>query len=142
MAISDHDGEIKMKRVLGLPPNPLDSEEDWMRGTSYMCENDHGVPVSEELSFEEVTVRCVTLNTLMERLGLVSFDSIDYMQIDVEGHELYILENYNFKACPAMIKIEHAHMEANFRKPEDIIKILEDNKYMTFMEKEDIYGIR
>ena len=154
MAVSDHDGETQMKKVLGLPPKPLDSEDDWVRGTSNVCEKKHGVPDSEDLSFEEFTVKCVTLTTLIERMlpfslpgsrwarrGLIDFDSIDYMQIDAEGHELYILENYDFRICPTMIKIEHAHMEANFREPEDIVKILKHHKYMTFMEEKDVYGI-
>jgi FkbM family methyltransferase len=139
MAISDHDGETQMKRVLDLPPEPLGSENDWMRGTSYVCEKERSwVPDCEKLSFEEFTVRCITLNTLIEKLDL---DSIDYMQIDAEGHELCILENYDFRVCPAMIKIEHAHARANLREPEDIEKILEHHKYMTFMEERDVYGI-
>ena len=63
------------------------------------------------------------------------------MQIDAEGHELCILENYDFRVCPAMIKIEHVHVRANLREPEDIEKILEHHKYMTFMEERDVYGI-
>jgi len=149
MAVSDNDGELKMKKILGhknsgLVDSPIkEGDVSWYRGTSYVDFANvegirYGVPDNEYLSFESITVKCVTLNTLVEMLDL---DSIDYMQIDVEGHELHILENYNFKIRPTMIKIEHKHTEANGKTPEDILNILKKHKYHTFKEKEDIYGI-
>ena len=149
MAVSDNDGELKMKKILGhknsgLVDSPIkEGDVSWYRGTSYVDFANvegirYGVPDNEYLSFESITVKCVTLNTLVEMLDL---DSIDYMQIDVEGHELHILENYNFKIRPTKIKIEHKHTEANGKTPEDILNILKKHKYHTFKEKEDIYGI-
>jgi FkbM family methyltransferase len=150
MAVSDHDGELQMRKILGhehlgLVDSPTCSdnfESIWFRGTSYVdlssTGEKYGIPNNEHLSFEDITVKCIKLNTLIEKLEI---DNIDFMQIDVEGHELHILENYDFRIRPMIIKVEHEHMAANGRDLKDIVELLKENKYKTFVEEKDVYGI-
>jgi len=159
MAISDHDGELQMRKIVGheylgligsvesrcLVSTPVGSEafeKVWFKGTSYVdlskTGESYGIPADGRLSFEEITVKCMKLNTLIETFDI---HDIDLMQIDVEGHELHILESYDFRIHPMIVKVEHEHMSANGRDLKDIVKLLENNKYQTFVEEKDVYGI-
>jgi FkbM family methyltransferase len=159
MAISDHDGELQMRKIVGheylgltdsvescgLVSTPVGSEafeKVWFKGTSYVdlskTGGSNGTPADDRLSFEEITVKCMKLSSLMQRFEI---HSLDLMQIDVEGHELHILESYDFRIHPMVVKVEHEHMPANGRDLKDIVKLLENNKYHTFVEEKDIYGI-
>ena len=67
---------------------------------------------------------------------LFDMKEIDFLKVDVEGHELNVFLNYSFKVKPKIIKVEHKHVD-------DIAlsKKLEENGYLVWTEKHDIYAI-
>ena len=62
---------------------------------------------------------------------------IDFMKVDVEGHEMDIFGAYDWRVKPTMIKLEHQHID-------DIkmAKILEKQGYIVYTEGKDMYAIR
>ena len=108
----------------------------WVRGLSAVCEpsNNNGIDTREwsKDSIKLVNVRCYTLDSFIE---MANISSVDFMRIDVEGHELSILKNYSWKVKPKQIKIEH--MWCGWAP---IRIMLERNGYECRVETEDIWG--
>jgi FkbM family methyltransferase len=138
LAISDYNGHIDL-----LTPKPeLDSagnEYEWQKGISHVVSDNHkgsfllNDPSNDKIRGDIVRVPCMTLTDFVESS---SIDRIDFMKIDVEGHEVNVMEGYDWKVKPTLVKIEHAHCD---EKP--IISILEDNGYKVWVEFSDVYGV-
>ena len=81
-----------------------------------------------------IEVPCTRLDTLIYENAITT---IDFLKIDVEGHEMNIIEDYTWDVKPTFIKIEHKHID-------DVkaVDILQSQGYLTWTEKEDIYAIR
>lgn len=127
-AVSYRNGTIEMANATG---------DDWARGISHIVDPAHtGARLSDHndnqsLFSGTLEVPCMTLDTLLKEV-----DHVDFMKIDVEGHELNILESYSFRVKPKMLKVEHKHV--------DDIKLrslLEGHGYMVWTEADDIYAI-
>ena len=76
----------------------------------------------------------MTLDDLL--INIPSDQQIDVMKVDTEGHELNILMNYSFRIKPRFVKIEHKHVDDTL-----LVRKLEENGYMVWTEKDDIYGV-
>ena len=88
----------------------------------------------EEYLSKVIDVPCKRLDTIIYEHQITQ---IDFLKIDVEGHEMNILEDYTWDVKPTFIKLEHKHID-------DIkaVGLLQDMGYLTWTEREDIYAIR
>ena len=81
-------------------------------GASHVCDDNHEgarlleLPGNVNLNLREATIKvpCMKLDTLFAMYDLTE---IDYMKIDVEGHELQVLRGYSWDVKPKMLKVEH-----------------------------------
>jgi FkbM family methyltransferase len=130
-AITSFDGTIKMDTI----PN----SEDWVKGISHISseitDNIASGLVKRNApdTFQVVEVPAMTLDTLLTTHDVTD---IDFMQIDVEGHELVILDSYSWRIKPKYLRIEH-----KFIDDIKLTSILERNGYKCWVERDDLYGI-
>ena len=131
-AITDFDGTIKMETI----PN---CAETWIRGISHISTDTlHNtasglVKLNAPDTLQVVDVPAMTLDTLLTTHDVTD---IDFMQIDVEGHELVILNNYSWRIKPKFLRIEHKFIDDGI-----LTSILERNGYKYWVERDDLYGI-
>ena len=128
-AISSYDGEIDffLSRETNL---------QWTRGISHAV-TQQGEKILERNSHlieSKISVPCYTLQTF---LSMKEITRIDYLKIDTEGHEMDILQAYDWRVLPTFIKIEHHHIDDIKMK-----KMLEERGYIVYTEGRDIYAIR
>ena len=64
-------------------------------------------------------------------------DHIDFLKLDVEGHETNIIESYSWTIKPTFIKLEHWHIDDKNMK-----QMLESQGYLVYTEDRDIYAIQ
>jgi FkbM family methyltransferase len=128
ICISDHDGSIEMVESLG---------DDWASGISHVVGGlSSGLldnPRNTRFRGRTLSVPCETLDTFVSKRGI---DRVDFMKIDVEGHELAVLEPYSWRVKPSLIKLEHKHCDLDRLK-----RILGREGYHTYIEREDLYAI-
>lgn len=134
-AVSDYEGMIE----LGV--SKQDYPDKAVRGmSSIVADNHKGGRVfeyndkSKTFLDKVIEVPCTRLDTLIYENAVTR---IDFLKIDVEGHEMNIIEDYTWDVKPTFIKIEHKHID-------DVkaVDILQSQGYLTWTEKEDIYAIR
>ena len=130
-AISNIDGEIEMIVV----SNP---SEQWQRGISHVKANGNKDFSSDLISLndfdsESIIVRSMTLNQFLIKHDI---KEIDVCKIDVEGHELVILENYDWCIKPKYLKIEH-----KFVNDLKLVNLLNEKGYFVWQEHDDLYAI-
>ena len=134
-AVSDYDGTIAM----GM--GKYDHEDKDIKGiSSVVADNHKGTKVFEYTDLSRtyldkiMDVPCKRLDTIIYENQITQ---IDFLKIDVEGHETNILEDYSWDVKPTFIKLEHKHID-------DInaVRILKENGYLTWTEQQDIYAIR
>lgn len=130
-AITDHDGVVDMDTVPGGP--------GWMRGISHISsevlENTVSGLVKKNApdAMRKISVKAMRLDTL---LTASEIDHIDLLQMDVEGHELVILNDYSWRIKPSFIRIEHKFVDDTI-----LFALLESKGYKCWTEQDDIYGI-
>tara|TARA_Y100001938_G_C7968652_1_gene368185 strand:- start:248 stop:811 length:564 start_codon:yes stop_codon:yes gene_type:complete len=134
-AVSDYEGMIE----LGV--SKQDYPDKMVRGmSSIVADNHKGGKVFEYNNKSKtyldkvIKVPCTRLDTLIYENGITN---IDFLKIDVEGHEMNIIEDYTWDVKPTFIKMEHKHID-------DIkaVDILQAQGYLTWTEREDIYAVR
>ena len=128
-AISSYDGTMEMYVSQG---------EGWAKGISHAV-NQKGsklleLPSNKQLVKEKRTVNCYTLDSYLKENKITH---IDFMKVDVEGHENDIFETYEWTVKPTFMKIEHFHIDDLILKD-----VLEKQGYMCYTEKTDMYAIR
>lgn len=82
-------------------------------------------------------IKTITLNEVLENLKFTS--NIDYMNIDVEGHELDVLQGFDLiKYRPSVISIEYLDLQMkNLElKNNDIYRIFETKFYKLLIDKD------
>lgn len=134
-AITDKDGNVRMDVL-----EPFE-EEQWQRGISHIHVEGNYSNIASNLvnrnrnvgNVTTINVPCMTLDSFLNNFKITD---IDFLQLDVEGHELVILENYSWKVKPKMLKIEH-----KFIDDKRLTSLLNKNNYKWWLEKDDLYGI-
>lgn len=130
--ISDFNGKI------AFTTSRQDGEE-WVKGISTVTAPSHrgerlfDYPENQLLIDEHLELPCITLNTLLARY---EYEHINFLKIDTEGHELNILEAYDWEIKPDLIKVEHSHLDDKY-----LAKILKEQGYTVYTEETDLYGI-
>ena len=146
-AISERNGELEMVQVTEFG---WKDEKDWARGVSHVSKKHNNGKwsgcllenVNDVLPREYKEVPCQSLNSLINYLRNESVvfrgfgDVIDFMRIDTEGHEVHILDAYDWEIKPKVIKVEHIHCDK-----EALITLLQDQKYFIQEEGYDVYGL-
>jgi FkbM family methyltransferase len=130
-AISDFNGEIEMVYV-------VDPDEEWKRGISHVKANSLKNYTSDLINYNDfsndtIKVPSMTLNSFIEKH---SIDEIDLFKIDIEGHELIVLENYDWSVKPKVLKIEHKFVDFD-----RLNNLLFEKGYYCWREQDDLYAI-
>jgi len=130
-AITDYDGEIELVYVT----NP---DEQWKRGISHVKPNGKNNYTSNLIGYNNFDYNFIKVNALTLNSFLIKhqIDEIDLLKIDVEGHELVILEKYDWCIKPKYLKIEH-----KFVNDLRLTNLLADKGYFLWQEKDDLYAI-
>jgi FkbM family methyltransferase len=131
-AISSFDGHVTMA---------VGGGQDWARGASHVMDSHHsGAKMLEHpdnvalgLKIAEIEVQSIKLDTFLLEHDITE---VDFMKIDVEGHEMEILNHYSWDVKPKIIKCEHKHLSGN-----TLDKMLKRQGYSLFVETDDIYAI-
>lgn len=136
-AITTHDGEAEMYECLSR-------DRQWTRGISHMVEQSGtkllDLAGNQHLKKRKITVRALRLDTLLSEICWPrnsEYQPIDFMKVDIEGHEMDILKSHTWETHPTMIKIEHKHCDDLEMK-----RILEYQGYTVWTATDDIYAIR
>lgn len=129
LAISDIDGEVEMVFSHGT---------GWEKGISHVTSPNHlGERLSDyqenkHLFLKPEMVVSQTLDTFLDTVD----SEIDFMKVDVEGHENNIFGAYSFRIKPTFLKIEHKHVDDRI-----LGKYLTDAGYTIWVERDDIYAV-
>ena len=138
IAISDFDGKVEFA-VAKDNTKSIRSENGWTRGISSIVSDNHKgerlFDYEENKKFlqEQIDVDCMTLQSLIKKHNL---QNIDYLKIDVEGHETNILDAYDWSIKPTFIKLEHTHVDDIH-----IANLLKSKGYIVYTEERDIYAV-
>ena len=131
-AITSYNGNINMVYVTN--PN-----EQWQRGISHIHTDNDSKNITSNLIYhnqfanDKITVNALTLNTFVKKHNI---ENIDVLKIDVEGHELVILESYNWDVKPKYLKIEH-----KFVNDMRLTNLLTEKGYFVWQEVDDMYAL-
>ena len=130
-AISSYDGTLKMYK--SVTDNDL-----WSRGISHAVEQQGSKLLEMKNNYHlkkgVIDVPCYTLSTYIKRMGITH---IDFLKVDVEGHENDIFDAYDWIVKPTFMKIEHFHIDDI-----KLRKTLEDQGYIVYTESRDMYAVR
>lgn len=136
IAISDYNGKVDF----AVARNNLASDKSWQRGISSIIGDHHtgerlfDIEGNKNLIAETIEVPCLTLDDLIHKHKV---ESIDYLKIDAEGHEMNIIDAYSWNIKPTFIKLEHMHIDDIY-----MATLLQDKGYIVYTEQRDIYAIR
>lgn len=130
-AVTTGDGIVEMYEC-------LDRSAQWKRGMSHMV-NQSGTKLLEladnqHIRRQKISVTGIRLDTLVQSIGV---EHIDFLKMDIEGHEADVIDDYSWAIKPRLIKMEHKHIDDQRMR-----KILEGQGYMVWVESEDLYAIR
>ena len=92
--------------------------------------------VYNKKNYEIKKIKTFTLNSIIENYN---FESIDYFNLDVEGHELDVLKSFNIKRYkPKVISVEFIdyQMDKLEFKNNDINRIIESEIYKYFISND------
>ena len=128
-AISSYDGTLKMYQSV--------NDNDWSRGISHAVEQQGSKLLEMKNNYHlkkgVIDVPCYTLSTYIKRMGITH---IDFLKVDVEGHENDIFDAYDWIVKPTFMKIEHFHIDDI-----KLRKTLEDQGYIVYTESRDMYAV-
>jgi FkbM family methyltransferase len=114
-AIAEHDGETTM---LHIPPGIVDAGtvHPAFLGMSSLIPTRNGMssaadrPVVERYA-ERITVKCVTVPTLLAKHAVTQFD---VLHIDVEGYDWMVLKQFDLRRYhPQVVRLEQSSLAAD-----------------------------
>ena len=130
-AVTDRNEEVEIKHATGW---------GWARGITHVVSDHHiGARLSDDPKNENnfgktVSVQGITLDSL---ISVCNISKIDFLKIDTEGHEINILNGFNFsRVRPKFIKIEH-----RLTDDQRIMERLRLEGYLAWVEENDIYAV-
>ena len=133
-AISSFNGDLEMYQTI----EQTEEEELWINGISHAVDQSGTklleMPLNREYVEDIITVPCYTLD---EYFRVNNITKVDYLKLDVEGHETDIMQSFEWSVYPTFIKMEHWHIN-------DILmrELLESKGYIVTVEERDIYAVR
>ena len=137
VAITSRDGTISMDSMDDIS---LTGVNKWKRGISHISQspgvskyNYTSGSITTTTNSKKLMVECMKLDDLIDKHKV---ETIDLLQLDVEGHEIVVLTSYSWKIKPTMMKIEHKYVNDN-----DLVALLNSKGYHCFYEANDIYAI-
>ena len=135
-AISSYIGKISLYTPKKEELNSIKRENDmWKFGVSSVNKDHPTNHWGQVKTVEEIKVNCVTLEQLFIDLNI---SEIDLLHIDTEGHDIEILNSYNYKIKPKKIIFENAHTDGTRKRSGNYKKFIEFiSKKGYFVEKED-----
>ncbi len=92
--------------------------------------------IKNKSNFSLKKIKTFTLNSILEDYKI---RAIDYFNLDVEGHEIYILKNFNIKYYkPKVISVEFIDYQMNDLefKNNDINRVLQSELYRYFISND------
>lgn len=111
--------------------NNTNEDVDFFKANALSCLNEgmtesHKQRAEKNEKTEIIKVKTITFDKIMENYPNVKH--IDFISLDVEGHEIQILENINFQ------KYSFGFFTIEKSNPEKIKEIMQKNGYILFME--------
>ena len=112
---------------------------DWVRGISHIVGTEFyhekllEQPQNKQFLNKITSVPSITLDSIISECN---FNTVDYLKIDAQGHDLIILENYSWSVKPTFIRVEHIHLDDTV-----LAKLLEDQGYIVYVEHRDIFAV-
>jgi len=113
-------------------------KEEWVRGISHLTNNssnlidrnlnlgyDLGPTITEE-------VPTATIDSIISKYNI---NKIGIFKLDVEGHELKVLEGFSWSVLPEIVKIEHKFIDLRL-----LLDILKSKGYDCWYDSEDVFG--
>lgn len=131
LAISNINGYVPFRQSI--------AKDNWVRGVGHVDSAGHigerllDHPDNADINHARITVPARTLDSYISENNI---DRIDFLKIDVEGHEANVLDGFSFGVKPTFIKIEHDHIDPAF-----LLKPLKEHGYTCWLETSDIYAI-
>ena len=133
-AISSYNGDLKMYQS----KEQTDDDMLWINGISHavdqkgtkLLELENNTDYVEDI----IIVPCYTLD---EYFRVNNITKVDYLKLDVEGHETDIMQAYNWSVFPTFIKMEHFHINDIMMR-----ELLESKGYIVTVEERDMYAVR
>jgi len=137
VAITSRDGTISMDSMDDIS---ITGVNKWKRGISHISQtpgvskyNYTSGSITTTTNSKKLMVECMTLDGLIDKHKI---ETIDLLQLDVEGHEIVVLTSYSWKIKPTIMKIEHKYVNDN-----DLVALLNSKGYHCYYEANDIYAI-
>ena len=129
-AISSYNGTMEMYMSKGI--------NEWSKGISHAVVQQGEKLLEYEgnksLLDRKIEVNCYTLQTYLKKNNI---KNIDYLKVDVEGHEMDIFQAYDWCVKPTFMKVEHDHIDDI-----KLSKIFQEQGYITYTERGDMYAVR
>lgn len=133
-AISSFNGKADITYI-----DPDTASEQWVRGISHLnfsssnlIERNHQQGYLSSCKAITRRVRCFTLDYFFYRHGI---REVEFLKMDVEGHELEIFSVYNWRVKPKHLKIEHKFVDLN-----KLLSILAEQGYDSQVHGDDVYA--
>lgn len=136
IAMSNIDGYVPFKRSVSIDRT---SGDGWARGIGHVDSDNHlgekllNYSDNDHFRKDRIMVPCMTMDSYINKYKI---KQIDFLKIDVEGHEANVLEGFSWDIKPAVIKIERDHID-----PELLLEPLRTQGYTCWVERNDIYAI-
>ena len=133
-AISSFNGDLEMYQTI----EQTDDDMLWINGISHAVDQSGSklleIPINQQYVDDIITVPCYTLD---EYFRVNNITEIDYLKLDVEGHETDIMQAYEWSVFPTFIKLEHYHINDIMMR-----ELLESKGYIVTTEERDMYAVR
>ena len=133
-AISSFNGDLEMYQS----KEQNDDDMLWINGISHAVDQSGSklleIPINQQYVDDIITVPCYTLD---EYIRVNKITEIDYLKLDVEGHETDIMQAYEWSVFPTFIKLEHYHINDIMMR-----ELLESKGYIVTVEERDMYAVR
>lgn len=132
-ALSNKEGELQLKYV-----EPGTENARWIRGISHLeTHSSRLIDKNKSLGHNIGNVKTTTVKTWQLDFLVKKFniEKIGILKLDVEGHELEVLEGFNWLIKPEILKIEHKFVDLT-----SLLAILKSKGYNCWYDSEDVFG--
>ncbi len=128
-AATDYEGEMTLN-VATIP-----WAKDW--GSDVSSPSDDALDNWPDYDWEKETVPAMTVNKILEQCKV---EQIDFVSIDVEGHEMAVLRGFDLrKYQPQLIVVEYSTLEGK----KELISYLRQQGYFIWSDNgQDLYAVR